>query len=216
MMQAHDKGQDSPLVLIVDDDQAMRDAVGELMLSVGMDAVGFGSTRELLAQAFPDRPGCLVLDVRMPGISGLDLQRQLIARGIAKPIVFLTAFADVPMSVEAMKAGAVDFFTKPFRDQALLDAVGQAIEIDVRQRAAGSAARRNVERYSSLTRREREVFREVAEGRLNKQIAYDLGISQVTVKLHRGNVMRKMHSGSIGELLKAWAALPDSVRSAES
>jgi len=216
MMQTHDKGQDSPLVLIVDDDRAMRDAVGELMLSIGMDAVGFGSTRELLAQDFPDRPGCLVLDVRMPGISGLDLQRQLIARGITKPIVFLTAFADVPMSVEAMKAGAVDFFTKPFRDQALLDAVGQAIEIDVRQRAAGAAARRNVERYSSLTRREREVFREVAEGRLNKQIAFDLGISQVTVKLHRGNVMRKMHSASIGELLKAWAALPDSVRSAES
>jgi FixJ family two-component response regulator len=120
------------------------------------------------------------------------------------------------MSVEAMKAGAVDFFTKPFRDQALLDAVGQAIEIDVRQRAAGAAARRNVERYSSLTRREREVFREVSEGRLNKQIAFDLGISQVTVKLHRGNVMRKMHTNSIGELLKSWAALPESVRSVES
>lgn len=186
------------------------------MLSIGMDAAGFGSTRELLAEGFPDRPGCLVLDVRMPGISGLDLQKQLNARGVTKPIIFLTAFADVPMTVEAMKAGAIDFFTKPFRDQALLDAVGQAIEIDLRQREASAETRRTIERYTSLTRRERQVFQQVAEGKLNKQIAYNLGISEVTVKLHRGNVMRKMHARSIGELVKAWSTLPERVRRAEA
>ncbi len=207
MMQARHVTQDRPLVLIVDDDSAMRDAVGELMLSVGMDAIRYGSTRELLAEDFPDRPGCLVLDVRMPGISGLDLQKQLNARGVTKPIIFLTAYADVPMTVAAMKAGAIDFFTKPFRDQALLDAVGQAIDVDLRQREANAQARRNNELFSSLTVREKQVFKQVAEGRLNKQIAYDLGISEVTVKLHRGNLMRKMQVRSLGELMKAWATL---------
>lgn len=216
MMHAQITGPDRPLVLIVDDDSAMRDAVGELMLSIGMDAAGYGSTRELLAGDFPDRPGCLVLDVRMPGISGLDLQKQLNARGVAKPIIFLTAYADVPMTVEAMKAGAVDFFTKPFRDQALLDAVGQAIEIDLRQREANAETRRTIEQYDSLTKREKQVFQQVAEGKLNKQIAYQLGISEVTVKLHRGNVMRKMKARSMGELVKAWSTLPERVRSAET
>lgn len=206
---------DRPLVVIVDDDHAMREALGELILSMGIDAVGFGSTRELLAQEFPDRPGCMILDVRMPGVSGLDLHKQLLAKGISKPVVFLTAYADVPMTVEAMKAGAVDFFTKPVRDQALLDAVGQAIEMDIKRRAVDAASRRNVERFQTLTPREREILREVAEGRLNKQIAFNLGISQVTVKLHRGNMMRKMEAGSIGALLKAWAELPESVRSSE-
>jgi FixJ family two-component response regulator len=210
MIQAQEDTQDRPLVLIVDDDSGMRDAVGELMLSIGMDAAGYGSTRELLAEDFPDRPGCLVLDVRMPGISGLDLQKQLNARGVTKPIIFLTAYADVPMTVEAMKAGAVDFFTKPFRDQALLDAVGQAIQIDLRQRQASAQARRNIALFSSLTPREKQVFRQVAEGKLNKQIAYSLDISEVTVKLHRGNVMRKMQARSLGELMKAWSTLPQS------
>lgn len=205
-----------PLVMIVDDDHAMRDALGELILSMGIDAVGFGSTRELLAHDFPDRPGCMILDVRMPGVSGLDLHKQLLAKGIAKPVVFLTAYADVPMTVEAMKAGAIDFFTKPVRDQALLDAVGQAIEIDIKRRAVDAASRRNVERYLTLTPREREILREVAKGRLNKQIAFNLGISQVTVKLHRGNMMRKMEAASIGTLLKAWAELPESVRLTEA
>lgn len=208
MIHAQETAQQRPLVLIVDDDSGMRDAVGELMLSIGMDAAGYGSTKELLAKDLPDRPGCLVLDVRMPGISGLDLQKQLNARGVAKPIIFLTAYADVPMTVEAMKAGAVNFFTKPFRDQALLDAVGQAIEIDLRQRELSAQARRNAELFSSLTPRERQVFEHVAEGKLNKQIAYSLEISEVTVKLHRGNVMRKMQVRSLAELMKAWSTLP--------
>jgi FixJ family two-component response regulator len=194
-------------VLIVDDDSGMRDAVGELMLSIGMDAAGYASTRELLAKDFPDRPGCLLLDVRMPGISGLDLQKQLNARGVSKPIIFLTAYADVPMTVEAMKGGAVDFFTKPFRDQALLDAVGRAIQLDLQQREANAEARRNMELFATLTPREKQVLRQVAEGKLNKQIAYHLDISEVTVKLHRGNVMRKMQARSIGELMKAWSTL---------
>lgn len=145
----------------------------------------------------------------MPGISGLDLQKQLNARGAAKPIIFLTAYADVPMTVEAMKAGAVDFFTKPFRDQALLDAVGQAIEIDLRQCEVSAQAQRNAELFSSLTPREKQVFKHVAEGKLNKQIAYFLEISEVTVKLHRGNVMRKMQVRSLSELMKAWSTLPE-------
>lgn len=202
--------------MIVDDDRAMREALGELILSMGIDAVGYGSTRELLEQEMPDRPGCMILDVRMPGVSGLDLHKQLLAKGNAKPVVFLTAYADVPMTVEAMKAGAVDFFTKPVRDQALLDAIGQAIEIDLKRRAADAASRINIDRFLTLTPREREILREVAAGKLNKQIAYNLGISQVTVKLHRGNMMRKMGTNSIGELLKSWAALPDSIRTADA
>ncbi|WP_343716638.1 response regulator transcription factor [Inquilinus sp.] len=201
-----------PLVLIVDDDEAVRLSLQELMLSVGLDAVGFASARELLDTALPDRSGCLVLDVRLPGTSGLDLQQQLASDGRAKPVVFLTGHGDIPMTVQAMKAGAVDFLTKPVRDQSLLDAVTTGIERDVAQRARARVSRQHVDHHRTLTPRERQVLRAVALGRFNKQIAFDLGISEVTVKLHRSNVMRKMHASSVGELIRAWEALPAELR----
>lgn len=201
-----------PLVLIVDDDEAVRTALRELFLSVGLDATCFASTRELLDAELPRRPGCLILDVRMPGSSGLDLQQHLASSGNAKPIIFLTGHGDIPMTVKAMKAGAVDFLTKPVRDQTLLDAVSAGIERDIAQRAEDQMVKLHVERLATLTPRERQVFREVAHGRVNKQIAFDLGISEITVKLHRGNVMRKMQVASVGQLIRAWEALPPELR----
>ncbi len=193
------KGEaDKPLVIIVDDDEAVREGLYELILSAGFQPVAFASTRELLEADVIDRPGCLILDVRMPGASGLDLQHHLARNGNSKPIIFLTGHGDIPMTVQAMKAGAIDFLTKPVRDQTLLDAVIAAIAADARRRADAEVVERNVKRLETLTPREREVLHEVARGRLNKQIAYDLGISEVTVKLHRGNVMRKMEATSIG------------------
>ncbi len=180
--------------VIVDDDVAVRTSIEELMLSVGIDAVGFGSTRELLEAELPERPGCLVLDVRMPGSSGLDLQQHLAATGNPKPIVFLTGHGDIPMTVQAMKAGAIDFLTKPFRDQSLLDAVTTGIERDLAQRADAQLVKQQADRYATLTARERQVLRLVAQGRLNKQIAFELGITEVTVKLHRSGVMKKMQA----------------------
>jgi FixJ family two-component response regulator len=203
---------DRPLILIVDDDEEVRTALQELLLSIGLDASCFASPRELLEYELPDRPGCLVLDVRMPGASGLDLQHRLAAKGNAKPIIFLTGHGDIPMTVQAMKAGAVDFLTKPVRDQTLLDAVTIAIERDIAQMADAHYARLYLDRFGSLTQRERQVMREVARGRLNKQIAFDLGIAEITVKLHRGNVMRKMQAASIGELIRAWEMLPTDLR----
>jgi FixJ family two-component response regulator len=205
---------ETPHVLIVDDDEEVRTALQELMLSVGLDATCFASTRELLDANLPRRPGCLILDVRMPGSSGLDLQHELTAKGDAPPIIFLTGHGDIPMSVTAMKAGAVDFLTKPVRDQTLLDAVDAAIKRDIARRGEAQIVKANTERLATLTPREREVFREVARGRLNKQIAFDLGISEVTVKLHRSNVMRKMQTASVGELIRAWESLPADVREA--
>ena len=204
--------EDRPLVLIVDDDAAVRTSIEELMLSVGIDAVGFGSTRELLAADVPERPGCLVLDVRMPGSSGLDLQQHLAASGNAKPIVFLTGYGDIPMTVQAMKAGAIDFLTKPVRDQSLLDAVAAGIERDLAQRIGARRVGQHADRYATLTQRERQVFRQVAQGRLNKQIAFDLGITEVTVKLHRSGVMKKMAATTVGELIRAWDMLPAELR----
>ncbi len=201
-----------PLVVIVDDDAEVRTSIEELMLSVGVDATGFGSTRELLDAALPERPGCLVVDVRMPGSSGLDLQQHLAATGNAKPIVFLTGHGDIPMTVQAMKAGAVDFLTKPFRDQSMLDAIAIGIERDLAQRADARMVKQFADRYASLTARERQVLRLVAMGRLNKQIAYELGITEVTVKLHRSGVMKKMMAASIGELIRAWDMLPADIR----
>jgi FixJ family two-component response regulator len=203
---------DRALVLVVDDDERVRLSIQELVQSVGLDAACFGSIKELMESALYERPGCLVLDVRLPGLSGLDFQRKLVSSGKTKPIVFLTGHADVPMSVEAMKAGAVDFLTKPVRDQSLLDAVRTGIERDAAQRAAAKLAQEHMERFETLTGRERQVLREVANGRLNKQIAFDLGISEVTVKLHRSNVMRKMNAGSVGNLIRAWEMLPASLR----
>ncbi|MDK1491407.1 response regulator transcription factor [Sinorhizobium sp. 7-81] len=203
-----------PIVVIVDDDAAVREALSELILSAGLQPMSFASTREVLDADILDRPGCLILDVRMPGASGLHLQHHLAESGNAKPIIFLTGHGDIPMTVQAMKAGAVDFLTKPVRDQTLLDAVIAGIELDAARRANALVVRRNIERLETLTHREREILREVARGRLNKQIAFDLGISEVTVKLHRANVMRKMEAGSIGELIRAWETLPMTMREA--
>ena len=214
-MNIQSASQNRPLVHIVDDDAEVRIAIQELMQSVGLDAVCFGSTRELMDAALGERPGCLVLDVRLPGLSGLEFQRHLASSGNVKPVVFLTAHGDIPMTVQAMKAGAVDFLTKPVRDQTLLDAVTAGIERDIAQRATARIVKQHVERFATLTPRERQVMRHVARGRVNKQIAFDLGISEVTVKLHRGNAMRKMHAMSAGDLIRAWEALPASVRDRE-
>jgi FixJ family two-component response regulator len=201
-----------PHVLIVDDDEGMRLALCELLMSVGIDATCFASTRELMEARLPRRPGCLILDVRLPGSSGIDFQSHLAATGDAPPIIFLTGYGDIPMSVQAMKAGAVDFLTKPVRDQVLLDAVMIGIGRDIAQQAAKEIASGHVDRYATLTPRERQVLQEVARGRVNKQIAYDLGISYITVKLHRSNAMRKMQVTSVGALILAWESLPQHLR----
>lgn len=209
-------GLEKPLVIIVDDDADMRLALEELMLSVDLDTISFSSTRDLLSAELPDRPGCLILDVRMPGLSGLDLQRHLASCGKTKPIVFLTAHGDIPMTVQAMKAGAIDFLTKPHRDQALLDSIAVGIEADLVQRASARVADQHAERLRTLTARERQVLRQLVAGQLNKQIAYNLGISDVTVKVHRGNVMRKIKANSIADLIRAWEAAPASLRDDEA
>jgi FixJ family two-component response regulator len=207
-----DVDADRPLVILVDDDDRLREALHELMLSVGLDAISFASTRALLEAKLPDRPGCLVADVRMPGISGLDLQHQLAKSSDAKPIVFLTGHGDIPMSVQAMKAGAVDFLTKPVRDQTLLDAIATGIARDIKQRAQARVVKEYLSRLALLTPRERQVLRGVVAGRQNKQIAFDLGISEITVKLHRGNLMHKLELTSIGALIRVWEALPAEVQ----
>jgi len=207
---------DGALVLIVDDDERVRQAIQELVESVGLHAASFASTQELIESKAYERPGCLILDVRLPGLSGLDFQQHLNSRGKAKPIIFLTGHADVPMTVQAMKAGAVDFLTKPFREQSLLDAIKAGIARDVAQRAEEAIVQQHLERFETLTARERQVLREVAKGRQNKQIAFDLGISVVTVKLHRSNVMRKMQAASVGELIRAWELLPADMREART
>jgi FixJ family two-component response regulator len=199
-------------VLIVDDDESVRTALQDLILSVGLDAACFASTRELLDAELSARPGCLILDVRMPGSSGLDFQQHLASNGNTKPIIFLTGHGDIPMTVQAMKAGAVDFLTKPVRDQTLLDAVSAGIARDIAKRAEDRVVKLHIERLATLTPRERQVLRALANGRVNKQIAFDLGISEITVKLHRGNVMRKMQAASVGQLVRAWESLPAELR----
>jgi FixJ family two-component response regulator len=201
-----------PLVIIVDDDEAVREALAELMQSAGLETECFESPRELLTSNALESPGCLVLDVRMPGSSGLDLQTHLAKNGNPKPIVFLTGHGDIPMTVQAMKAGAINFLTKPVRDQTLLDAVIAAIEKDTILRAEAIVVKRNVDLVGTLTTRERQVLSRVAHGRLNKQIAFDLGISEVTVKLHRSNMMRKLKLRSVSELVRVWETLPVAVR----
>ncbi len=193
---------EAPLVLIVDDDEAIREALTDLLRSVGIEAKSFGSTRELLDAAPSDRPGCLILDVRLPGLSGLDLQAQLARSGNTRPIIFMTGHGDIPMSVRAMKAGALDFLTKPFRDQDMLDAVAAAIDQDRAQRRDAAAAKQVAALAATLTPREAEVMAAVVKGLMNKQIAGQLGISEITVKLHRGNVMRKMEVRSVADLVR--------------
>jgi FixJ family two-component response regulator len=194
----------------------VREALCELLLSVNIKAMAFASTQELLDAELPDRPGCLVLDVRMPGLSGLDLQRRLADKGIQTPVIFLTGHGDIAMSVQAMKAGAMDFLTKPVRDQTFLDAVTNAVAVDVARRSTALEVKRNLDLYRTLTQRERQVLRAVVRGALNKQIAYELGISEVTVKLHRGSMMRKMKATSTAHLFQAWQLLPADVREGDA
>jgi FixJ family two-component response regulator len=208
----HSDSGEQPVVIIVDDDAAIREALSDLLSSAGYETLCFGTTRGFLEAEAVDGPGCVILDVRMPGASGLDLQRQMAQSDGAKPVIFLTGHGDIPMTVQAMKAGAVDFLTKPVRDQTLLDAVAAALAKDATQRSEAAIARHNTRQFETLTRREREVFQLVALGRVNKQIAFELGISEVTVKLHRSNVMRKMEAGSIGDLIRFWQTLPASRR----
>jgi FixJ family two-component response regulator len=195
--------EERAVVFVVDDDESMRRSLASLIRSVGLEARVFSSPHEFMRAERPEAPGCLVLDVRLPGMSGLAFQEELAKAGVALPIIFITGHGDVPMTVRAMKAGAVEFLTKPFDEQALLDAMHAAIERDRQRRRKAAALAEAQARYGTLTEREREVFRRVIAGRLNKQIAADLGLSVVTVKVHRGQVMRKMGAKSIVDLVRA-------------
>jgi FixJ family two-component response regulator len=190
------------IVFVVDDDGNVRQSLTNLIRSVGLRVEAFASAQEFLGSKRPDMPGCLVLDVRLPGLSGLDLQKRMADADMEIPIIFLTGHGDIPMTVQAMKAGAVEFLTKPFRDQNLLDAVQQALESDRNTRAQRGEIEELHNRYGSLTPREREVMGLVVAGLLNKQIAGELGTSETTVKIHRHQVMEKMSAGSLAELVR--------------
>lgn len=192
----------APIVYVVDDDASIRDAVRKLLASVGLRSETFGTTQEFLQSKRPEAPACMVLDVRLPDVSGLEFQRELASAGIEIPIIFITGHGDIPMSVRAMKAGAVEFLTKPFRGQELLDAVQEAI---AKARITWSTRAQMAElnaRYSSLTAREKEVMGLVVAGLLNKQIAAELGASELTIKTHRGRVMDKMKADSVADLVR--------------
>jgi FixJ family two-component response regulator len=190
------------MVFVVDDDAPMRESLRNLIRSVGLRVELFASAQEFLRSKRPDLPSCLVLDVRLPGLSGLDLQKRTTDAGMEIPIIFITGHGDVPMSVHAIKAGAVEFLTKPFRDQDLLDAIQQALERDRKARDQRAAVEELRRRFTSLTPREREVMKRVVAGLLNKQIGAELGTSETTVKIHRHQVMEKMGAGSLPELVR--------------
>ena len=193
---------DEPTVIVVDDDPGVREALGGLFRSVGLQVKVLASVPEFLHDGRPDGPTCLVLDVRLPGRSGLDFQRELTASDIHVPIIFITGYGDIPMSVQAMKGGAIEFLTKPFRDQDLLDAIQLGLARNRERRETESALAGLSERFETLSSRERDVMAQVVKGRLNKQIAGDLGISEITVKVHRGQVMRKMKALSLPDLTR--------------
>lgn len=193
---------DQPLVVIVDDDPSMRVSIESLLRSVGHAVQSFASTREFMEGIRIDAPGCLVLDIRLPGHSGLEFQRELASRDVELPIVFITGHGDVPMSVAAMKAGAIEFLTKPFREQDLLDAVHRGLELDRQRRSEAAMLAKLSQRRETLSPREREVMALVVAGRLNKQIAAELDLSEATVKVHRAQVMRKMEAKSLPDLVR--------------
>jgi len=197
----------SPVVFVVDDDASIRESLTDLFLSIGLRVETFASAAEFLQSKLPDAPGCLVLDVRLPGLSGLDFQAELARAGIGIPIVFITGHGDIPMTVRAMKAGAVEFLTKPFREQDMLDAIQAALEKDRARREQDRKVSDLRSLFDSLTNREQEVIVLVTAGLMNKQIAAEIGVSEITVKVHRSNVMRKMRAKSLADLVRMADAL---------
>jgi FixJ family two-component response regulator len=193
---------EEPVVLVVDDDPSLRNSISSLLRSTGLQVLTFGSVAEFLEANFPANAGCLVLDIRLPGKSGLDLQAELVKEDARIPIIFISGYGDIPMTVKAMKAGAVDFLTKPFSDTELLSAVAAALDLDSARRRDEKQLSSLQARFESLTSREREVMAHVTSGLLNKQTAHALGISEITVKVHRGNAMRKMAARSLAELVR--------------
>ncbi|POP75283.1 response regulator transcription factor [Pseudomonas syringae] len=193
---------EEPIIYVLDDDLSVRSSLEDLLASVGLRSMLFGSTREFLDTPRPDAPGCLILDIRMPGMSGLDFQEHMARSGISLPVIFITGHGDIPMSVRAMKAGAVEFLTKPFRDQDLLDAIQQGLAQDRSRRQSAAVGAGLQRRHASLNLGEQQVMELVVSGLLNKQIAARLNVSEITVKVRRGSVMRKMEADSLADLVK--------------